>query len=488
MYSTHQIFQRQPLILLLSALLITGFFATTLSSYYVSKKAILDAIVAQELPLTSSNIYSEIQKDLVQPVLISSTMAHDTFLRDWVLAGEKDSESMARYLREIKGRYGAFSSFFVSERSARYYTGDGILKQVSPQEPRDAWYYRVRTLQEPYEINVDPDLANRDALTIFVNYRVYDFDGNFLGATGIGLTVDAVRRLIADYQQRFQRTIYFVDAEGKTVLFGNRSGRAESDLRATEGLRDLVDRILHEKSGSYRFRADGSEHLLNVNYIPELKWYLFVEKEVDGALAGIRKTLYINLAVCLGITLLVLFLTHVALGRYQQRIEKMAATDKLTGLLNRQAFGILIDKTFADYRRNPSPISFLMIDVDNFKAINDRHGHGAGDHILKQIATRFLVGLRASDIAVRWGGEEFLVVLKGCELNHARRIAEQMRLRIEQTPFKAGKRTIRATVSIGISQYGGAESCEASISRADTALYAAKNSGRNRVCAETTGS
>jgi hypothetical protein len=144
MYSTHQIFQRQPLILLLSALLVTGFFATTLSSYYVSKRAILDAIVARELPLTSSNIYSEIQKDLVQPVLISSTMAHDTFLREWVLAGEQDGEAMARYLREIKGRYGAFSSFFVSERSARYYTGEGVLKRVSPKEARDAWYYRVR--------------------------------------------------------------------------------------------------------------------------------------------------------------------------------------------------------------------------------------------------------------------------------------------------------------------------------------------------------
>jgi len=485
MYSTHRIFQRQPLILLLSALLVTGFFATTLSSYYVSKRAILDAIVARELPLTSSNIYSEIQKDLVRPVLISSTMAHDTFLRDWVLGGEKDGDAMSRYLREIKGRYGAFSSFFVSERSASYYTGEGILKRVSPQEPRDAWYYRVRSMQEPYEINVDPDLANQDALTIFVNYRVFDFDGRFLGATGIGLTVDAVRRLIADYQQRYQRTIYFVDAEGKIVLFGNQSGRQETDLRATEGLRDLVDRILREKSGSYQFHANGSEHLLNVNYIPELKWYLFVEKGVDSALADIRHTLYINLAVCLGITLLALFLTHIALRRYQQRIEKMAATDKLTGLLNRQAFGILIDKAFADYRRDPRPISILMIDVDNFKAINDRYGHVVGDHILKAVAARFHEGLRAADIAVRWGGEEFLLVLKGCDLDHAQRIAEHLRAGIEQSPFKAGTQPVPVTVSIGISQYDGVESCEATLSRADTGLYAAKNAGRNRVCVGT---
>lgn len=201
----HHIFNRRRLLLLLSLILCVGFFATTLSSYYVSKKAIRDAIVSRELPLTSSNIYSEIQKDLVQPILVSSTMAHDTFLRDWVLCGEKTPAEMARYLNEIKARYGAFSSFFVSELTSIYYTGNGMLKRVRRDEPRDDWYFRVRAMKMLYEINVDPDLANKDALTIFINYRVFDFDGNYIGATGIGLTVDAVRRLITDYQQRFSQ-------------------------------------------------------------------------------------------------------------------------------------------------------------------------------------------------------------------------------------------------------------------------------------------
>jgi diguanylate cyclase (GGDEF)-like protein len=487
MYSPQHIFkhQRQRLLLWLSILLAAGFFATTLSSYYVSKQAILNAIVAQELPLTSGNIYSEIQKDLVRPVLISSTMAHDTFLREWVLGGERDVSAMARYLREIKTRYGAFSSFFVSDRSANYYTGEGILKQVSPTASRDLWYDRVRSMSEPYEINIDSDLANQDALTIFVNYRVFDFDGRFLGATGVGLTVDAVRHLITKYQQRFQRTIYFVDAHGKTVLFANQSGRQETDLRATPGLRDIVDRVLREKSGAYQFRDSDGLHLLNVSYIPELKWYLFVEKGVDAALADIRQTLYINLAVCSGVMLLVLFLTHTAFARYQQRIEDMAATDKLTGLLNRQAFSILIDKTFADYRRDPRPISMLLIDVDNFKSVNDRFGHPGGDRILSQVAATIQKGLRTSDIAIRWGGEEFLVVLKGSTLEQALHVAEQLRLKIEQTPFTVDAQQIPVTVSIGASQYDGTESYEQAISRADTGLYEAKNGGRNRVCAKS---
>ena len=481
MSGAHRIFDSRRLLAVMGLLLTLGFFATTISSYYVSRQAIRAAILDQELPLASSNIYSEIQKDLVQPVLISSTMAADTFLRDWVLAGEKNPDQMARYLREVKQRYGAFSSFFVSERSAAYFTGDGVLKHVSPQEPRDAWYYRVRDMKERYEINVDPDMANKDALTIFINYRVFDYSGNYIGATGIGLTVDAVRHLLNEYQERYSRSIYFVDAQGRIVLFGNQSRRAQVDLHAEEGLGGIVDRVMQAKSGGYQYRGGGKNHLLNVHYVPELKWFLFVEKDEDEALAEIRRTLYINLSVCLVVTLVVMLLMHVSLRRYQRRIEEMAVTDKLTGLLNRQAFAILIDKLLAENRREPQPIAILLADVDHFKRINDQRGHQAGDQVLRQMAAALRAGLRESDIAVRWGGEEFLVVLRGCDLAEAQRIAEKLRQTVEDTKFGIDGGDARMSLSIGVSRYDSAEPPEQAIARADAALYAAKGAGRNRV-------
>lgn len=476
-----QILDRRSLVLLLSLLLSAGFFATTLIGYFVSREAIRAAIISQDLPLTSSNIYSEIQKDLVRPVLISSTMAHDTFLRDWVLNGERKVDAMAHYLAEIKQRHGAFSSFFVSDRTGHYYTGDGILKRVAESEPRDAWYYRVREMKEDYEINVDPDLANRDALTIFINYRVFDFAGSYIGATGIGLTVDAVRHLIADYQRRFQRTIYFVDALGRVVIFGNQT-KQQADLRARPGLGPLIDRILRERAGSYQFTEQGDNHILNVNYLPELKWYLFVEQNEEASLAEIRHTLYVNLAISFLVTLIVIFLTHLALGRYQARIEEMASTDKLTGLLNRHAFGILIDKLMAAYRRAPQAITILLADIDHFKKINDRYGHRTGDEILLGIAGQLRAALREADFACRWGGEEFLVVLRGCALDEGREVAEKLRQAIEAATPCAAEPTIRITLSIGVAQFDGAESIDQAVNRADAALYAAKEDGRNRVC------
>ncbi len=476
-----RIFDRRSLLALLALLLFAGFFTITLIGYFVSKKAIRDAIIEQDLPLTSSNIYSEIQKDLVRPVLISSTMAHDTFLRDWVLRGERNVGEMSRYLMEVRRRYGAFSSFFVSEKSGLYYTGEGVLKRVRPDEPRDAWYYRVRGMKEDYEINVDPDMANADALTIFINYRVFDFKGDYLGATGIGLTVDAVSRLIAEYQERFRRTIYFVDAQGRVVQLGTGRAGQGTDLHAAPGLGPLIDGILREPRGSRQFQAGGDSHILHFNYLPELKWYLFVEQNESAALAGIRRTLFVNLSISLAVTLVVVFLTHLALARYQSRIEEMASTDKLTGLLNRHAFAILAVKLLAEHRREPRPVAVLLADIDRFKEINDRHGHLAGDAVLEAVAQVLQRRLRASDLAVRWGGEEFLLLLKGCELDEARRIAEDLRQAVAASPVAVGKLAIPVTISIGVSQFDGRESMDRLIGRADEALYAAKHGGRNRV-------
>ncbi|HEY3430982.1 MAG TPA: diguanylate cyclase [Rhodocyclaceae bacterium] len=479
------LYDRRRLILMLGLLLCAGFMATSLLSYFVSRDSIRSSIVDLELPLTSDNIYTEIQKDLVRPIFVSSMMASDTFLRDWVIHGEKNVDQMTRYLKEVQERYGAFTSFYVSDKTGVYYQSHGVLKQVKPNEPRDAWYYRVRLMDVPYEINVDPDLANGDQLTIFINYRVFDYDKHFIGAAGVGLTVDAVRNFIVDYQKRYQRSIYFVDTKGQIVLFGNHSGRSATSLQEMDGLRNLAPSILSSKTGSYRYRGDGHDHLLNVRFIPELNWYLFVEKREDEALADIRQTLYLNLALCLGITGLVLFITRLALNRYQNRLEEMAVTDKLTGLYNRQAFDLLVEQAMAEHRRNPNPLSILMVDIDHFKQVNDRYGHQQGDAILRSLSPVLRDCLRQSDLAFRWGGEEYLVLLKGDTQRDAVGVAEKLRESIAAHVFTLGDAEpgaqISITLSIGVAEYREGETMETLIARADGCLYLAKAAGRNRV-------
>ena len=221
-----------------------------------------------------------------------------------------------------------------------------------------------------------------------------------------------------------------------------------------------------------------------MHYVPELKWYLFVEKDEAEALVEVRKTLYINLGICMIVTLLVVMLMNVSLSRYQRRIEQTATTDKLTSLLNRQAFTILMTRLMAEHGRQPRPLSMLLLDLDHFKLINDQHGHAGGDMVLRRVAGLLLQDLRKSDMAVRWGGEEFLVVLDNCDLAAAQRIAEKIRERVAQERLEIHGTPIALTVSVGVAQFSDDELPDQTISRADAGLYQAKNSGRNRVCVQ----
>ncbi|HLT77372.1 MAG TPA: sensor domain-containing diguanylate cyclase [Ferrovibrio sp.] len=472
---------RQVLISIVSALLIVGFLATSLGSYFVSRQSLRDAVVQTELPLTSDNIYSEIQKDLIQPILISSVMSADTFLRDWVLAGEREPEKIAHYLREIRTRYNAFASFFVSERTRNYYHADGILKRVHEAEPRDEWYFRVRKMTSPYEINVDPDLANQDAMTIFINFRVFDYEGRFIGATGIGLTVNAVRTLITDYQRRYGRTVYFVDGTGRIVLVGEGDSVPEHHISARGNLGALMPEWSKDQTRSLEYDYENRPRLLNVRFIPELDWFLLVEKDAEGDYTGIRQALYWNLLVCTLITALVLLATWLAINRYQKRLETMATTDQLTGLASRHAYEVLMDQALRDSRRSGQPLALVILDIDNFKSVNDRFGHVAGDRVLCGVGNAMRACLRSSDIICRWGGDEFIVALRNCDLHNAERLAETMRQTIAGAAFPYEGTPITVTVSLGVAVLQGEESAQDLVIRADAAMYRAKQEGRNRV-------
>ena len=314
--------ESRRLIILISILLVAGFLATSLASYFVSKAAVREAIIARELPITSDNIYSEIQRDLLRPIFISSFMASDTFLRDWTLRGERDTGEITRYLKGILNKYGAFTSFFVSEKTGVYYHANGILKKVREGEFRDIWYYRVRSMAPDYEINVDLDMANRDTMTIFINHRVLDYDGHFIGATGVGLAVDSARQVIEKYQSRYGRNIYFVDRTGRVALKGRGIADSYRNIREEAGIREIAPAILSSEQGSFEYRHQGKTVLVNTRFIKELQWHLLVEQDVDPSLAGLRKTLYANLAVCLVITLIVLTATRFTVGRYQRRVDE----------------------------------------------------------------------------------------------------------------------------------------------------------------------
>ena len=249
-----------------------------------------------------------------------------------------------------------------------------------------------------------------------------------------------------------------------------------------DGLKALAPDILKDtEGGTFEYRSEGTNHLLNVRYIPELHWYLFVEKREDEAMSGIRRTLYLNLVISVAVTGLVLFLVSVATKRYQDKLESVALSDKLTGLANRLALDMMLQRDMAEHRRTGMGLALLLLDLDRFKEVNDKHGHLAGDAVLKRMAEAIRTQLRDSDMVGRWGGEEFLVVLKRTDLNAATLVAEKVRQHVAETPVIYGKERIFLSCSIGIAVMRDDDTADSLLSRADRGLYAAKQAGRNLV-------
>ena len=162
----------------------------------------------------------------------------------------------------------------------------------------------------------------------------------------------------------------------------------------------------------------------------------------------------------------------------------MARTDALTGLLNRRAAFDAVS-TVLDYcNRYQHPLALLMLDLDHFKLINDRHGHQAGDQMLRALGQLLAGTVRSTDIAGRYGGEEFILVAPEMDAETARRFAERLLAEVRKLVIVSEQTSITATVSIGLAMYRPGDNLEQLLSRADELLYLAKARGRNQVAAQ----
>ncbi|HSW60196.1 MAG TPA: sensor domain-containing diguanylate cyclase, partial [bacterium] len=163
----------------------------------------------------------------------------------------------------------------------------------------------------------------------------------------------------------------------------------------------------------------------------------------------------------------------------EKQLESMASTDELTGLWNRRYFFEIGHNECKRTRRYKAKFAMLMIDIDNFKNINDTYGHAAGDIVLKSVTRTFRKGLRDVDIAARIGGEEFAVLMPNTDIDGAKIVAERLRGSVESSSVEYEGKVLKITISIGISDCSNVNSIDEMMKNADDALYVAKNEGRN---------
>ncbi len=162
-------------------------------------------------------------------------------------------------------------------------------------------------------------------------------------------------------------------------------------------------------------------------------------------------------------------------------LEHQAMTDPLTGLANRRHGFADLDRLVATSERYARSLCVLMADLDHFKTLNDTYGHEAGDSCLREAARRLAEAVRTTDLPVRWGGEEFVVLMPDAQEEHAAVVAERIRATVADPPFYTGGDTIHVTMSVGWAMRRQGETGPDLVARADAALYEAKRMGRNAV-------
>ena len=170
----------------------------------------------------------------------------------------------------------------------------------------------------------------------------------------------------------------------------------------------------------------------------------------------------------------------------REAMKTRALHDSLTGLLNRSGIMSMLDQEVSRYHRTGEPFALMLVDIDHFKSVNDTYGHPAGDQVLAEVATRIKGCLRPYDSSGRYGGEEFLIIVPGCKQADAFQAGEKIRQAVDATPIDMLDIALKVTISVGICTTEITALPDALLGAADSALYRAKETGRNRTEAAAT--
>jgi len=478
---------KKRLILTLTIILLSGFALSNYFNYKTSQKSVRENLINGVLPLTRENIYTEIQTNLIRPIFSSSLMANDTFLKDWSISGENNPAIITKYLRTIKDKYDFFSTFFVSEKTKRYYHFSGIAKVISKNNSHDQWYYTFVNSGLECNLDVDTNETEKNTLTIFINHRVLDYRKNLMGVAGVGLKMNKITALLQSYKELYGCMVYLVDTNGIVQAHPNEKLSEKADIHKLKGINEIAETILSskEQTAIYEFNRNSEHILLTVKYIPELKWFLFVEIDENSRMGNTMKNTVLNLLFGILVSSIVIAICIFVVNHFQSRLEHMAVTDELTGANNRREFDLQFRKSVYNFNRNGTPFSLIIFDIDHFKNINDTMGHITGDSSIKTVATIARTGMRLTDVLVRWGGDEFIILAQGDE-DSALFAAERIRKQVESSEFfmKHEDRDTHKcdiTISCGVSGFRKGDTLDSILARADAALYRAKTEGRNRI-------
>lgn len=418
---------------------------------------------------------SLVVEQLMKPLHVSQTLGRAKELRDLMSGETIDEEAIFSSLKRMESEFG-LSFFIASEKSRMQYNSDGSKLKLTEGEV--SWYFKYKDKPE----KAVADIGKWEDAHFYIDIKIFDEQQDFLGFFGIGKSLDSFINIFQQYKQEYGYDFIFVDQNKDITLSSDPELLARNSTFQNLADLDWVQQVIPGKltSGSLNnalVMIDEQDFLVAEIGIDPFGWTMFILTPLQGRQAELSRTFIISVVSLLIIVFALFLLIYNLLYFFKREMQKNIQTDPLTQLPNRNK----VELRYAEILDKGKSVGLLLVDIDHFKAVNDTHGHNAGDNVLRQVASMLQNELRGEDIIGRWGGEEFVILLSDTNPEQAFDVAQKLRERLANMTASTGSLSLKVTASFGVSHTNQNRPLVDILAQADDALYQAKREGRNLV-------
>ena len=460
-------------LLLIAVISIAGYFAIR----------DLAGTQSQQHQQSVSPIFGLIESELVEPLHIAKTLNKIGVYKDYFDQETPNEEALLKQLQYYSTLFNL--EFYVAhEKSRKQFNSDGRVLDLI--EGNVTWYF---VLKDEYDSEIQAVLGKRDDVHLYIDVRQYDSNGEFIGFIGLGKSLNDFIVSFEEYKVAYGHEFLFVNNLGEIVLSSRkdllptRSKTATSNIGITD-ISDLdwYEAFTQETKGqtepSLVVNSKNGDLLVSQLAIETLNWSLYLVTPLSERQEEVNQ----SFAIYIGFGLLVLLLLYKVachlFDYYANKVSRKLNYDPLTKLANRNYAQFF----FARSRRQNREMALIFIDLDHFKLINDSFGHNAGDEILKASADCICNNMRFQDIAVRWSGQQFVIILPNIDQDGASEIAEQCRVAIAENKITVSSSFVSVTASVGLVYSRNlSDALNLMVEWAEQSMRLAKTRGKNQV-------
>jgi diguanylate cyclase (GGDEF)-like protein len=413
-------------------------------------------------------------EQLMQPLHISQTLAKAKELNDLMRNPLDNEDQIFATLKRLNQEF-SLNFFIASEISRIQYDSEG--KRIELVEGKVDWYFRYKAQPE----NAMADIGQWQNPQFYIDLKIYDDQDNFLGVFGVGKSLEAFTQVFSEYKKTYGYDFIFVDQNKDITLTSDPEllikGVTFKNLADLPWFQRLEPEQQQASLNNLLLQINGQEALIAELNIQPFDWTLYIITPLQSRQTEISRGFIISVVSLLAVIFGLFLLIYNLLYYFKKDIQKFKQIDILTELGNRNKITLKFEKLMYEEQS----VSLALINLDNFKPINETHGRKAGDIVLRQVAQMLQSDIRDTDILGRWAGEEFILLLPNTGPHEAVDVCQKLCNKLAAMTITTGTTSIQITASFGVSFTASPRTMSEVVSVADDALFSAKRDGRNMV-------